>query len=105
MPTEASLLLTMATIGTYLAVLWLPGGLAAAAAGVRGWALAASAPVFTYLIAGLAGPWLWKIGIPFNIWTFLLQHGAGGRRLRRRALVRGAQARPDRARALAVDAG
>lgn len=72
MPTEASTLLTLATIGTYLAVLWLPGGLAAAAAGLRGWTLAASAPVFTYLIAGLAGPWLWKIGIPFNAWTFLL---------------------------------
>lgn len=71
-PTEASTLLTVATIGTYLAVLWLPGGLAAAAVGLRGWALAASAPVFTYLIAGLAGPWLWKIGIPFNVWTFLV---------------------------------
>ncbi|MEU5690950.1 DUF6541 family protein [Actinosynnema sp. NPDC020468] len=72
MPTEASPLLTAGTIAVYLAVLFLPGGLAALAVGLRGWVLAATAPVFTYLIAGLAGPWLWKVGIPFTVLTFVL---------------------------------
>ncbi|MFD1147629.1 DUF6541 family protein [Saccharothrix hoggarensis] len=72
MPTEASSLLTAGTIAVYLAVLFLPGGLAALAVGLRGWTLVATAPVFTYLIAGLAGPWLWKVGIQFTVPTFLL---------------------------------
>ncbi|GAA3890227.1 hypothetical protein GCM10022243_63830 [Saccharothrix violaceirubra] len=69
---EASPLLTAGTIAVYLAVLFVPGGLVALAAGLRGWLLAAVAPVFTYLIAGLAGPWLSKIGIRFDVLTFVV---------------------------------
>jgi hypothetical protein len=54
-------------IGTYVVVLLLPGGLLGLLAGQRGWTLAASAPLFTYAIAGLAGPL-----VPWSPLTFAL---------------------------------
>jgi hypothetical protein len=59
-PADAGLL------GACLLVLWLPGGLLAAVAGLRGWTLAATAPLLTYALAGLTGPWAAAVGIPFN---------------------------------------
>lgn len=55
----------------YLTVLWLPGGLLAALAGLRGWTLAATAPVLTYTVAGLAGPWSESLGLRWSLPTFL----------------------------------
>ena len=48
----------IAVVGTYVVALLLPGGLVGLLAGLRGWTLVASAPLFTYAIAGLAGPLL-----------------------------------------------
>jgi hypothetical protein len=69
-PNHAGLLLTVTTMVLYVVVLWVPGGLIAAVTGLRGWSLIAVAPLLTYFIAGVAGPWLWKIGIPFTPVTF-----------------------------------
>jgi hypothetical protein len=55
----------------YVALLWLPGGLLAAIAGLRGWTLAAVAPVLTYTVAGLSGPWSDGLGLRWSIPTFL----------------------------------
>ncbi|MDT8910271.1 DUF6541 family protein [Amycolatopsis sp. PS_44_ISF1] len=54
---------------TYLAVLAVPGGLIGRAAGVRGWALAGLAPLLSYAVTGLAGPWLGIAGLPYNAAT------------------------------------
>jgi hypothetical protein len=56
---------------SYLVVLWLPGGLLAAVAGLRGWTLAACAPLLTYTVAGLAGPWSDALGLRWSMLTFL----------------------------------
>jgi hypothetical protein len=55
----------------YVVVLWLPGGLLAALAGLRGWTLAATAPLLTYTVAGLAGPWSDALGLRWSVLTFL----------------------------------
>ncbi|HEY0451531.1 DUF6541 family protein [Actinophytocola sp.] len=55
----------------YLAVLWVPGGLLGLLAGLRGWTLAAAAPLLTYTVAGLTGPWSDALGIRWSGWTFL----------------------------------
>lgn len=55
----------------YVAVLWVPGALLGVLAGVRGWTLAAAAPLLTYTVAGLAGPWAHALGIRWSVWTFL----------------------------------
>ncbi|WP_245886057.1 DUF6541 family protein [Umezawaea tangerina] len=60
----------MTTIALAVLVLWVPGGLVALATGLRGWSLASVSPLLTYFVAGVAGPWLWKIGIPFTPVTF-----------------------------------
>lgn len=70
MPNHAGLLLSVTTIALYLVVMWVPGGLIAAAAGLRNWALVGVSPLLTYFIAGLAGPWLEKVGIRFTPITF-----------------------------------
>ncbi|WP_020668868.1 DUF6541 family protein [Amycolatopsis nigrescens] len=62
--------LNAVTILVYLLVLLLPGAVAGAAAGLRGWVLAGTAPLLTYAIGGLAGPWLAAVGLPFNGTTF-----------------------------------
>jgi hypothetical protein len=69
-PNHAGLLLTVTAIGLCALVVWVPGGLIAAASGLRDWILLAVAPLLTYFVAGVAGPWLWKIGIPFTPITF-----------------------------------
>ncbi|MBB5854350.1 DUF6541 family protein [Amycolatopsis umgeniensis] len=51
---------------TYLAVLAIPGGLVGRAAGLRGWALAGLAPLLSYTVTGLAGPWLALAGVSYN---------------------------------------
>lgn len=61
-----------ATIAVYLLVLFAPGLLIGVLAGARGWVLAGLAPLLTYFAAGLAGPWLALIGIPFNVPTFVV---------------------------------
>ncbi|MFD2467310.1 DUF6541 family protein [Amycolatopsis silviterrae] len=56
-------------VATYLAVLTVPGGLIGRAAGVRGWALAGLAPLLSYAVTGLGGPWLAAVGLPYNVFT------------------------------------
>lgn len=55
----------------YVVVLFVPGGLLAALAGLRGWTLAAMAPLLTYTVAGLAGPWSDALGMRWSLPTFL----------------------------------
>jgi hypothetical protein len=43
-------------VALYVVVLWVPGLLLGWLAGMRGWTLAAGAPLLTYTVAGLAGP-------------------------------------------------
>ncbi|MFI5612450.1 DUF6541 family protein [Amycolatopsis sp. NPDC051903] len=59
----------LGAVVTYLAVLAVPGGLVGLAAGVRGWALAGLAPLLSYAVAGLAGPWLGDAGLPYNVFS------------------------------------
>ncbi|HEY0807184.1 MAG TPA: DUF6541 family protein [Pseudonocardiaceae bacterium] len=70
MPVHASVLTDVVTVGIYILTLWLPGGIAAATLGVRGWQLAASAPLVTYFIAGMAGPLLHAMGLRYNVLSF-----------------------------------
>ena len=70
MPQPENLPLDIVTVALYILVLWLPGGIVAALAGMRGWALAAAAPLITYAVAGLAGPWTHIAGLPYNLLTF-----------------------------------
>lgn len=53
-------------IGAYVVALLVPGGLVGAAAGLRGWQLAAAAPLLTYAVVGLAGPWSTALGIAWS---------------------------------------
>lgn len=53
-------------IGLYLVLLLLPGGIVAAAGGRRGWQLVASAPLLTYAVVGLTGPWTTALGIRWS---------------------------------------
>lgn len=55
----------------YAVVLMAPGGALAALAGLRGWTLAAMAPLLTYTVAGLAGPWSEALGLRWSPLTFL----------------------------------
>jgi hypothetical protein len=70
MPIHPSVLADVTTVGIYILTMWLPGGLAAATLGVRGWQLAASAPLATYFIAGEAGPLLHAIGLRYGVVSF-----------------------------------
>jgi len=55
----------------YVLFLWLPGGVLGTLAGLRGWTLAAVAPLLTYAVAGLAGPWSDALGLRWSPLTFL----------------------------------
>lgn len=55
----------------YVLVLWGPGLVVGALAGGRGWSLAAGAPVLSYGIAGLLGPWSSGFGLRWSPWSFL----------------------------------
>ncbi len=50
----------------YAALLWLPGAAVGAILGFRGWALAALAPLLSYGIVTVCGPWMSRLGIA---WT------------------------------------
>jgi hypothetical protein len=71
MPVHASVLTDAITVGIYILTLWLPGGIAAAVLGLRGWQLAASAPLVTYFIGGVAGPALHAIGLRYDVASFV----------------------------------
>jgi hypothetical protein len=53
-------------IALYGVVLVLPGSVVAAAGGLRGWQLAMSAPLLSYAVAGLCGPWGTALGIRWS---------------------------------------
>ncbi|MQA12450.1 MAG: hypothetical protein GEU98_28780 [Pseudonocardiaceae bacterium] len=72
MPTNASVLFQGSTIAIYLLVTFAPGLLAGFAAGLRGWVLAGLAPILTFTIAGLAGPWLSTMGLRFTAGSFAI---------------------------------
>jgi hypothetical protein len=81
-----------AAVATYLAVLAVPGAVVGRAAGLRGWALAGLAPLLSYAITGLAGPWLAIAHVPYGplsvaACTLLLAAVLAG--LRRLAVARG----------------
>ncbi|MEW2500154.1 DUF6541 family protein [Amycolatopsis sp. CA-161197] len=67
MPAPDTLGSYLVAVVAYLAVLAIPGGLVGWAAGVRGWALAGLAPLLSYAVTGLAGPWLADAGLPYNV--------------------------------------
>ncbi|WP_326567621.1 DUF6541 family protein [Amycolatopsis rhabdoformis] len=69
MPAPDTLGTYLVAVVTYLAVLAIPGGLVGLAAGVRGWALAGLAPLLSYAITGLAGPWLAIVKLPYNVFS------------------------------------
>ncbi|HET8643299.1 MAG TPA: DUF6541 family protein [Pseudonocardiaceae bacterium] len=72
-------------VAVYAMLLWLPGGALAAACGLRGWRLAAVAPLLTYALVGLIGPWASWLGLPFAPVTLaLVVPAAGGAALLRR---------------------
>lgn len=50
----------------YLVVVMLPGVVVGAVGGLRGWQLAAAAPLLTYAIAGLTGPWTTALGFGWS---------------------------------------
>ncbi|HWD03089.1 MAG TPA: DUF6541 family protein [Amycolatopsis sp.] len=70
MPSEPTLLSDVASLAVCLVVLGLPGAVAGLAAGLRGWRLAGLAPLLSYAIGGLAGPWTAAVGLPFTILTY-----------------------------------
>ncbi|SFQ44380.1 hypothetical protein SAMN05421810_107211 [Amycolatopsis arida] len=95
MPTPDAVWTYLSTIGVYLVVLAVPGVLLGLAAGLRGWALAGLAPLFTYLSMGLAGPWLGLVGISFTVvsaavWALAMAAAVAGlRRLATRGQAAG----------------
>jgi hypothetical protein len=58
-------------IALYVVVLALPGSVVAAAGGLRGWQLAMSAPLLSYGVAGLCGPWATALGIRWSLGVLL----------------------------------
>lgn len=54
----------------YLGVLWLPGFAVAHLLGARGWTLWAAAPLATYGLAGVLGPAMSAVGVPWSSLTF-----------------------------------
>ncbi|WP_370932576.1 DUF6541 family protein [Amycolatopsis sp. cg13] len=92
MPAPDTFWTYLGAVATYLAVLVVPGGIIGRAAGVRGWALAGLAPLLSYSVTGLGGPWLAAVGLHYNVLTasactLLLAGIAWG--IRRLCLVRG----------------
>lgn len=80
-------------VGLYVVVLFLPGGLLGGLVGLRGWTLAAAAPLLTYAVAGLFGPWFAALHLGFSavsctvgtvvVAVVLVAAGRGRRRIRR----------------------
>ncbi|MDV6012369.1 hypothetical protein F8178_07740 [Haloechinothrix sp. LS1_15] len=59
-----------ATVAIYVAVMLAPGALVGLAAGLRGWTLATVAPLLTFAVAGITGPWLALARVEFTVPTF-----------------------------------
>jgi hypothetical protein len=55
-----------------IAVIAVPGLVTGLAAGLRGWALAGPAPLLSYAIGGLTGPWTAAVGLSFTPLTYAL---------------------------------
>ncbi|MGH3519290.1 MAG: DUF6541 family protein [Haloechinothrix sp.] len=72
MPTTLSPTASALTLAIALGVLVVPGLLTGLAAGLRGWLLAAIAPLLTFSIAGIAGQWFGVIGSPFTWAAFVV---------------------------------
>jgi hypothetical protein len=53
-------------VALYVLALWAPGLFLGGLAGLRGWTLAASAPLLTYAVAGLFGPIFAALGIAWS---------------------------------------
>lgn len=53
-------------------VIAVPGLLTGLALGLRGWTLAGLAPLLSYAIGGLTGPWAAAMGLPFNTVTYAI---------------------------------
>ncbi|MEU4252777.1 DUF6541 family protein [Amycolatopsis sp. NPDC026612] len=60
----------MLSVGIAIFVIAVPGLLAGLAAGLRGWALAGLAPLLSYAIGGLTGPWTAAVGVSFTPLTY-----------------------------------
>lgn len=58
-------------LGAALLVLAAPGLLVGLAAGLRGWRLATGAPLFTFAVIGLGGPWTTAVGLRWSPLTFI----------------------------------
>ncbi len=56
----------MLSIGIAIFVIAVPGLLTGLAAGLRGWTLAGLAPLLSYAIGGLTGPWTAAAGVSFT---------------------------------------
>ncbi len=53
-------------VALYVLTLWVPGLVLGGLAGLRGWTLAATAPLLTYAVAGLFGPLFAAMGIAWS---------------------------------------
>jgi hypothetical protein len=53
-------------VALYVLTLWVPGLVLGGLAGLRGWTLAAAAPLLTYAVAGLFGPLFAAMGIAWS---------------------------------------
>ncbi|WP_410629553.1 DUF6541 family protein [Amycolatopsis sp. cmx-4-83] len=62
----------MLSVSTAIVVIAVPGLVIGLAVGLRGWALAGLAPLLSYAIGGLTGPWTAALGLPFNPLTYAL---------------------------------
>ncbi|MEQ0561492.1 DUF6541 family protein [Amycolatopsis sp. NEAU-NG30] len=60
----------MLSVSVAILVIAVPGLLTGLAAGLRGWALAGLAPLLSYAIGGLTGPWTAAMGVPFTPLTY-----------------------------------
>src|SRR4051812_5987260 len=64
-------ILDIGLILVYALVLVLPGAVVALAGGLRGWPLAVSAPLLSYAVAGLSGPWASGLGMRWSAGVLL----------------------------------
>jgi hypothetical protein len=53
-------------VALYVLILWIPGLVLGGLTGLRGWTLAAGAPLFTYAVAGLFGPLFAALGVAWS---------------------------------------
>ncbi len=60
----------MLSVGIAIVVIAAPGLLTGLAAGLRGWVLAGMAPLLSYAVGGLTGPWAAAAGLSFTPLTY-----------------------------------